>query len=329
MKKLVISVIAILVCVASFFIYSSYLENKAESVKLEELSNSAVELNAKKSLLKKQIEEIKDERDEELRFGNYMILFFDNMEENLYTDVYPLLSSYGHKGTVVMKDLVIPGDEGAISREHFDLLMTEGWDAAIGCSDSVTMTDFDATEQMTAYLDKYIAKLKANNITVPVTFCFDKGDYSEEFEEVLSHFGFKIIRHYGETGDTYASSVADDFFYIGSGWYCAAATTLESAVVSAYEKELTYSVSTGKILNEVTDTKKDCTLTKYKRMLDYIEAKCNGMEICTVTELYNIKMEQFTQVSGSLAKYNEQIEEKEKEVSEIEEQIEAIYNSLS
>ncbi|MGM9552189.1 MAG: hypothetical protein ACI3XA_08045 [Clostridia bacterium] len=331
MKKIIALVVSALLVVSGVMIYSTYADRKAQSQKLEEISNRIVQLNIKKNKAEKEMAQLNKELEDELRIGSYMVLFFDDLTENLYTDIYPLLDSYGLKGTIVMKNSLIPGEADAISVDHFNMLLDKGWDTAIGCNDDINMAKDDAPELLGKYLDEYITKLEEADIEIPLTFCFDDGRYSKRFESVIGEYGFKVIRHFGETGETYASAINDDgFYYVGSGWYCAGATKLEDLVVAGYEKQLTFSVSTRRIQNKVEaeESNYDCTTVKYKRMLSYFEANCPDMEVCTVSELYDKKKEQLTTLQGVVGEYNVKIAAIKKEIEEIEDEIKEITSEL-
>lgn len=330
MKRIIAAILAVVVLAGvALFALDTYKAHVAEQERLTALSDRLLQLNARKSNLERTIKDATAERTKELRYGNYMVFFFDSLSENLVDDVYPLLDGYGYKGTIVMHDGAVPGDEGKISRKNFEFLLDKGWDIAIGQTSEIDMTAKNAPELLGEYLDGYMARLEEEGIEVPQTFCFDRKGYNKQFLPVLKERGFKIIRHYGETGETYAGAIGEEFFYVSTGLYCEDETALQKHVDDAYEKKMTYTVSTRYVQVNPQDIKQDCSVKKYSRMLAYMEKYCPDMVVCTVSELYDYKLELLTTLDGVVGEYNEIIFAVEKELHDVQAEIDEINKEIA
>lgn len=330
MKKIIISVLILALVVGTFVAIGVNVKNeKAENAMLAQLSERHILLNAKRTDLVEKKEEYISLRATETRYGNYIVLFFDSVDNNLIDNVYPLLEKNGHKGTIVMCNGLIPGEEGNISREDFDFLLSKGWDTAIGYNSDIDMSKSDAPELFAQYLDEYMARLEAADIEIPFTYCFAKGEYHKKFNSILQERGFKFVRHYGETGDGFGSEyVEDELYYLGSGLYCAASTKIQQSVDEAYEEDLSYGISVRYIADSGIDTKVDCTTSKYQKMLTYLANTCSGTMVCTASELYEYKQQQHMSASGNVGEYNTLIAELDEEIATIDKELEEIVSKI-
>lgn len=331
MRKIIVGILVVLMVIGTVVAVFINLNNKNENAaKLAQLSERHLQLNIEMRALLEERENYVSLRATETRMGSYIVLFFDNVDENLMDTVYPLLSSYGHKGTIVLCEGLVPGEEGNISKENFDFLLSKGWDTAIGYNSDIDMTASDAPELLGEYLDGYIARLTKAGIEIPFTYCFKKGEYQSRFEPVLTERGFKAIRHEGETGDTFGSAYnEDELYYIGSGVCCSSSTKLQENVDIAYQSELAYGMSVRYVADYAIDTKLDCTTSKYKRMLSYLEEYCPGAVVCTMGELYKYKQDQFTSALGVVSEYNIKIDELDNKIESINKEIEDLVSMLN
>ncbi len=323
MKKIIIGILIVALVIGTFVAVGVNLKKQAaENEELAQLSERHLYLNSKRTGLVAQKNELISLRASETRLGNYLVLFFDSVDTNLIESVYPLLEKNGMKGTIVLCDGRIPGEEGNISREDFDFLLSEGWDYAIGYSNEVDLSADNAAELLASYLDDYMTRLEEADIAVPFTYCFARGEYHKKFAPVLKERGFKVVRHYGETGENFGGEYLEgELYYIGCGVYSATSTKIQESVDTAYAEDLAFSVSVRHIADSAIDTRKDCTTSRYQKMLSYLINTCTGTVVCTVGELYGYKQEQHASVSGTIGGYNASIAEIDNQIAEIDKEL--------
>ncbi len=152
MKKIIISIVVVVLAIVTLFsVMGSINKSKEETAFLTKLSEKHLALNAERSELLVQRQEFVDMRASETRMGNYLVLFFDNVSDNLIDTVYPLLTEYKHTGTIVLCDGLVPGEEGNISKDDFDFLLSKGWDTAIGYSSAVDLSAKNSVELLDNY----------------------------------------------------------------------------------------------------------------------------------------------------------------------------------
>ncbi len=253
--------------------------------------------------------------------------FFDSISEELVSLAYPLMNERGFKGTIVLKDGVFPGGEGCISRAEFDMLISKGWDAAIGESKDVDLSAPGAEEALGQYLDRYMGMLRSRSIKVPYVFCFDEGHYDPKFESVLTSRGFSAIRHYGETGSLGCTVRENGTFLIGTQPIYNGASSVQKFVIDAYNAKTDLGISVYRVTEDENDASA-CSAEKYALMLDYIREKCPGALIMTASELIEYQKSNPSANGDASAEYIKKTSETEKRLKEIDNRIEEIYAEL-
>ena len=324
--KKVLAVLGIILLIAAVAVtLNTYFKQNESRAQLREVSIAASKLNSQKKFLEDELEDMQEEYRNTVNSDMCITLFFDNLTNNLVDEVYPLLRQYGYKGTIVMRDLLIPGDEECISRENFKMIINRGWDAAIGGSCEIDMEGEDAPELLGAYLDEYIEKLKLSRLTVPTTYCFDEGEYDPKFDQVLADRGFNVVRY--SSNEEYPSIPSGGISFINSKRLCAAATAVQSDVEAAYELKETLGVHV-RYIDLVYDENIDCTEQKYTNMLTYFKDKCPEAQVLTASELYTYKETALRENEEYITNYSGREAEIKKELEDIETKLDELYEKI-
>ncbi len=328
MKKAAAVIIAVVLAVGGLFLAGNFKlksDRKARELAAasREISSLKAERNSLKDDMEKYIKAYKEGNGREAAFT----FFFDSISEELSSVAYPLMDEKGFKGTIVLKDGVFPGNEGCISRAEFDMLISKGWDAAIGESKDIDLSAPDAEEALGQYLDRYISALRSRSIRVPNVFCFDEGHYDKKFEAVLQNRGFSTIRHYGEPGSLGCTVSENGSFLIGARPIFNGASSVQKFVIEAYKAKTDLGISVYRITDNADDASA-CSAEKYTLMLDYIKEKCPGALIMTASELIEYQKTNPSAAENASAEYINKTAETEKRLKEIDARIEEIYAEL-
>ena len=302
-----------------------YFRQKEERSDLREISAAASKLNSRKRELEDELLDIIKEYQDTISSDMCVTLFFDNLTDNLVEEAYPLLSQYGYRGTIVMCDMLVPGDEGCISRGNFKMMINRGWDTAIGKGTGLDLDADNAPELLGNYLDEYIEKLQADSIPVPTAFCFGKGEYDPKFDSVLSDRGFKIVRY---TSDNEYSSMPGGMNFINSRQICAASVSIQGDVEKAYEKKGTIGVHV-RYIGYVEDEYVDCNEEKYLNMLSHLKEQCPDAKVLTASELCEYKETALRENEAYIEKYSAREREIREELENIELQLEELYARIN
>lgn len=320
MKKAVAILLAILVLTSGMAIVIKTHHDDNDHAQMQLDSENMTRLIAQRRTLEREIDEKWKEYEENTpENSSYIVLFVDNIEQNLIDTAFPMIYGiYGYKATAVMSDLKTPGDEGCITLDEYKMLIDSGWDFAIGAG-SLKLSAMDGESQLCEYIEKYREKLEEKDIPMPQTFCFDVNGYDEKFDDILWDNGFKIVRHYGETGEKFSKSISGGrIYHLACGRICTGVTTMKADIGEALDSNYTYSASVRYILNETQENNIDCTYTKYKQMLDYIY----GSPIVAAGKLYDKKTE-------ALSEYGEYIDEFNVQIADMEERLQKINDEIA
>lgn len=322
-------IIAVLMIIALSLSVFTACTNNEEEQRLNELSERMLQYNTKKRGLESDIAKAWKEYDQTLSGGECCFtLFVDNMTRNLIEEVYPLLTDFSFKATVVMSDGEMPGEKGCISKNDYDKLIRAGWDFAIG-SGSVDYKSENSVELLKKYLEDYKLKLEENGYEMPKTFAFSEKQYDEKYIDLLLEYGFNVVRHFGEAGSKYSYSIERNGLYLlGSGRICADKTTMKADMQNAYKEKSTYSATVRCIDDVYADEELDCSVVKYELMLDFIEDECDEAHIFTATELYDYKTNTLSGSENFMTEFEKKIATLEKELSEVNEELKKIHASL-
>lgn len=327
MKKIVVTGIIVLVTALAVMLGIKYTSDKQAKLHMAQESERMTYLLAQRHVLNKQIEDAKEEYDVIMNGdGAYFVLFYDNMEANLIDVIYPLISAdkYAYRGTVVMSDMKLPGDEGLITMNDYRTLEDEGWDFAMGTG-SLDLTGDNSVEVLRGYIEEYKAALAEKEIAIPATFCFNEGQYSEAYDSLLIEEGFKVIRLYGENGEKFSAGMArNGLYYLNCGVICSDATNMKADIEQAHSAKRTYSSSVRYVQNTAVDIKKDCGRSKYVQMLDYLAGYCPDTTVLTASELYEQKAKTLNACADFLESFNEKMSTMEKSLEDTNNEIKAI-----
>ena len=306
--------------------------NSEETRRLEEISAEMMKLNSERADLERDIEDAWEEYDSTLSGGDCcFVLFFDNMTQNLMTKVFPLVSGYGYKGTVVMKDYQFPGGEGCITKKDYETLKAAGWDFAIGTG-SVDLKSDNRVENLRAYLEDYKTLLSEEGFEFPSVFAFSKNQYDEKYTDLMLEFGFKVVRYEGGSLGKFSYSIGRNGIYLlSSDVICADKTTMKADMQSAYKEKAAYAAYVRYIGDVVADADNDldCTTVKYNLMLDFLEDDCEEAKVFTATELYEYKANTLAGSANFMDEFNEKIAAMEKRLAEVNAGIEELRKSIT
>lgn len=110
-------------------------------------------------------------------------VLFTELNEQVYTQCYPILKEFEYKGTLALSDTQFPGEAGCMSIEQFQELIAEGWEICI---------TWQASENVNTWWTRFQSKLTSLGVEAGNTAYFPKGTYSAEMDSALQKFGFTI-----------------------------------------------------------------------------------------------------------------------------------------
>ena len=247
----------------------------AESLSVEGGEAAGDSVNQKEP--EAQIEELKKQQ---TAAGSTIYLYFDQVFESCYDQLYPLMKEMGYTGTMVLMDGQLPGDYLQMTETQCKEMLDDGWELAVGGSEDIDLTaDFaDVESEWRAYLENYLAEIKMRLNIVPTIYCFNEGEYREEYDEILKEYGFKTIRYFG---DEILQGKQNGLNRIRA-YRVVQNTDIDNAV----DELSTYSVTalcTRRVAEEIQPDSDNMEIGKYREFLDSIE-ETDGMYIAGNSE---------------------------------------------
>lgn len=228
-------------------------------------------------------------------FKNYkmkpaILLNFDNMiQKNMYGVVYPLLESFGFKGTFYLGEKLALGG-GYITKEQFDEMIDNGWDYSFyGASGSTFGFDSDYNDAYN-YVKDIIEFRKQEGIPLPIAWFCQNGQTSNTFSRVLRDLGFKIVRGTGQPCINYfgEDSLETRFNSFHTTQTDSRLEQMKDLVVEAIDQGSIISVFTHQLLETPDITGINSTVEDWTKFLTFLKEKVdNGLiEVLTYKEFY-------------------------------------------
>ncbi len=331
MKKIISAVLIILILATGIFVYMNNEKSREYNRLTVEISEELSTRNIEKTAVERKISDLKSEYNTVMGGEKCcIVLFVDNISKNLIDEAYPVILDHGYKATAVMDGLEIPTDEGCITKNDYDTLIRAGWDFAIS-TQSLDLSGENSKDTLREYISSYKEKLTGAGITVPETICFAKGQYSEEYADIILDMGFKVVRQYENTDGVFSYGVEPNGLYIlKTATICSANTNLKSAMKTANDSGYTYSATVRYITqtDKEEDRYKDCNVSKYDSMLRYIALYCPEADVVTASQLYNSKADIYSQQGAFLTEFNTKMDSFENELTEVNKAIDVLKKSL-
>lgn len=125
------------------------------------------------------------------------------INSSVYDYLYPVLRDAGYAGVMVLRNGVLPGDERRITVEQCQKLLDAGWNFAVGANYDIDLTTYteETALEWGAYLQEYSAEIKEKIGAAPNMYCFDEGEYHQEFDRILAENGYNVILYYDDSAE--------------------------------------------------------------------------------------------------------------------------------
>lgn len=191
--KIRIGLILAALAVAGGILYSSYQVSVRQAY-LAEYHAVVEELDVERGLVEDAYNRLREDRIQ-LRSCGKAALLFEDPKTALYTEVFPLVRSYGFTGIVAISPTQYPGAEGCITPSEFQALSDAGWETCAWWDGNDPQTSFDALQ----------AIFRRLGMTMPSVICVEEYAYTPNLDAVLADAGFTAVIHHGETLDLFDS----------------------------------------------------------------------------------------------------------------------------
>ncbi len=308
-----IAIAAVLIgagCLA-FFIWT---ENRAER-KRQETSDAMEQelrpLEVERHKLRQELDKIQTKYKRESQGTGNLVLLFTNLDEQIYTEIFPQMEECGFKGVLALSEECHPGAPGCMSRKQFRELTDAGWECCLRWEEDAEAEDWAAEGGRLA---------RAAGISVPEAVYFKVDAYDSEKDSFLLKKNLSTIVHHGE-GDLplITFEVGEGIWQVGAmPWGQADA---QAMVGEAIEQK-------GSLIFTIGDdsAEEEYDSDRYLSMLEYLYSCCKSddLKVMTLTQARDYRQNLSEGKEGLTETYNEQKADLEAQLEELERKIDEI-----
>lgn len=196
-----------------------------------EYEKKLADLIYEKQMLINEKNQLDSVMEKELGNASFMSFVFVEIDAELYTDVYPMMSAENEAdlvGIVALSEDELPGMTGNISIDQYNELISAGWGNALYWNGEGELADF---------IERMQTLLGGMEIELPQNIIFASGVYTKAFDEILLQHGIENAVHSGEEELRYIEqSNPDGVWHPGRiGWrWLGESTRLKQRVETDY-----------------------------------------------------------------------------------------------
>lgn len=314
--KQILRIIAIVAAVflAGVLLFLFWQEKITEGEKEEAYVNMEKELrplDLDKRKIRQELDDLSEVYMDESQGMASLVLLFTDMDEIIYTEIFPKMKEHGFIGVLAISKEQFPGQAGCLSKEQFRELIDAGWKYCLKWEKDVVTNEWLAT----------VSKLmREAEVSRPETVYFPQDSYDAQLDNFLTRQGYSVAIHHGE-GDLplILPESGEGLWHPGAyGWNQKGVSTLLSDAISQ-RGNLVFTVGTDSESEEYLEEDFSMML---KKVNDYCQAGDLMVTDLITAREYRRNLEDGQE--GRTLKYQEQKAELEKQLSEIEDEIDSI-----
>lgn len=315
MKRRVISIVCTLIALAGAVLlawgYKNYSKEQAGvSSVYSELSEKLLVLEARKREAERAVSDIQKTLESAVEVHSTVSLIFRGMSDVIYTDIFPIMQEAGYTGTLAVSQKTLPGNEGCMNAEQASALAAAGWKFIPEWSEG------DGVNGITS-VDTW---LRENSYAIDCIVMISEQSYTTEIENYIAVSGYNtLILNTGAGGDSVVATQT-----IGKMWKPGAMGYRGNNLNSVLSKAID---SKGHITFIVGfETSSEMYMqTKFTSMLTYLESYENELEIMTIKDARQYRMDYDTRLKAYSDEIAAEIARYESDIIIIEEQIKELY----
>lgn len=147
-------------------------------------------LRVEKRDLEQKLDALERKYENQVHSSGTASILFTDLDQRIYTEIYPVMEKYELTGTVVISKTSLPDQYGRMTTAQIRELLSAGWKCCPGWQTGNRMTDM-------AELEKVIAGFGDGTSDA---IYFEKGTYTQAYDAELIKAGYKTVIHHGEEG---------------------------------------------------------------------------------------------------------------------------------
>lgn len=186
------TVTVVLVFLSAALALFLWLENSRAQARQEantEMEQEIRPLELERHRLQQELDDLNTEYTIEAQGKGSLVLLFTNLDERIYTEIYPIMNAFGFVGVLALEESRFPGSEGCMNQEQLKELIDAGWECCLRWKPDSDAENWAETERRLA---------EKAGISCPAAVYFPADSYEPERETILGEMGFQTMVHHGE-----------------------------------------------------------------------------------------------------------------------------------
>lgn len=266
---------------------------------------------------KKQLEtdllDLEKKYDNEINGKASVELLFTDLNENIYTDIYPWMKEYGYIGTLAISPKSFPGQKDCLSMKQFKELINAGWQCCL---------KWDESSDINEWLSSCRELAKALEIKLVNAVYFPTGSYHSKYDEILMKEGILVVVHHNENDLlSINSKFKNDLWYSSAlAWNSNQATSILSNLMNQ-KGNMVYTIGSESIYEKYEEGN---FIAMLKRLKSFSEK--NSILVYNLLEAREYCKEIENKRESIENNYKPQKEVLESKIAELDKKIDSIYD---
>lgn len=207
--KRIILLILVLALLAGGFYYVRRVDAQDQS-QIRNLYSEVEPLQQQKEALEKERAAIAEEYNILLRDPSTVQILFRELDEEIFTQVYPVMRDRGIKGVLGLSLKQFPGQRKMLTMNQFNRLTMDGWGTCL-------VFDLDYRTRFEYWLKTMRDMITRNNIEQPTAVFFPDNSYDPEtMDAALLEAGIETIVVNSDDGHSETISDVGDLWFTGA-----------------------------------------------------------------------------------------------------------------
>ncbi|MCI8269571.1 MAG: hypothetical protein HFG55_07925 [Lachnospiraceae bacterium] len=173
----------------SYLVCQEYQAGKQREAEYAELQNRLLPLEQKKTEIRQRLNDWQKDYIQESQKKATVVVLFTDLDEDIYTVMYPKMKAKGYIGVVALPITQSLGQSGCLNQEQWHELREAGWQSCLKWEGGM-----DSEE----WMERCEAMIQNLGTELPRTVYFSYGTYNKDMDEFLAGKGIAIAVHHGE-----------------------------------------------------------------------------------------------------------------------------------
>lgn len=202
----------LLVGLLVFFFWQEKKTEEEKETLFVEMEKELRPLNLEKRRLRQKLDDLEKVYTESSQGMASLVLLFTDLDEMIYTEIFPKMKEYGFIGVVTLSEDQFPGQTGCISKKQFEELIEAGWQCCLRWEKDMNTHEWQLSVRRL---------VDETGISWPKAVYFPQGTYSSRIDGFLKQQGLTVAVHHGEEDlSLIVSEAGEGVWHPGAmGWH--------------------------------------------------------------------------------------------------------------